>query len=89
MEYVLFKKDDSRSFTLEDYEDIWLEHLNVLHISHFKNWGNELNIVKLILAKSPVLKKVIYNKVSYEEGLQISQVFLSCPRASPVVEIIF
>nr|GEV04350.1 hypothetical protein [Tanacetum cinerariifolium] len=76
-------------WSLEDYADIWLEHLNELHISHFINWGNELDIVKLILAKSPVLRKVIYHEVSYEEGLQISEVFLSCPRASPVVEIIF
>nr|GEZ00207.1 F-box/FBD/LRR-repeat protein At1g13570-like [Tanacetum cinerariifolium] len=41
----------------KDYSDIWLEHLNELEIGKFANLKVELKFVKLILAKSPVLKK--------------------------------
>ncbi|GJW44556.1 F-box/FBD/LRR-repeat protein-like protein, partial [Tanacetum coccineum] len=83
----LFTDDDICSFSLKDYADIWLEHLNELHIGSFKNQGNELNFVKLILAKSPVLKKVrIYHKLTSNELMQISKVLLSFPRASSVVD---
>ncbi|GKE31767.1 F-box/FBD/LRR-repeat protein-like protein, partial [Tanacetum coccineum] len=84
----LFTDDDICSFSLEDYADIWFEHLNELHIVSFKNQGNELNFVKLILAKSPVLKKVMiylhHKEVAYDEELQICKALLSTPRASPV-----
>ncbi|GJR19921.1 GPI-anchored protein LLG1-like protein [Tanacetum coccineum] len=73
-------------------EDIWLEHLSELHITSRLIFGSELNFVKLILAKSPVLKKVTirldYRKFEEDEELQILQVLLSSPRASPMVEII-
>nr|GEV00289.1 hypothetical protein [Tanacetum cinerariifolium] len=79
---------DICSFTLKDYADIWLEHLNELQIRSFKNQGNELNFVKLILAKSHVLKKVMiyldHEEVVDNEELQICKVLLSSPRASPL-----
>ncbi|GJZ40958.1 F-box/FBD/LRR-repeat protein-like protein [Tanacetum coccineum] len=88
----LFTEDDIRSFKLEDYSDIWLEHMRELHIVKFKNQGNELNFVKLVLAKSPVLKKVRiridYSEIDEDEELQIYQMLLSSPRASPVVDVI-
>nr|GEY26547.1 replication protein A 70 kDa DNA-binding subunit A [Tanacetum cinerariifolium] len=40
----------------KDYSDNWLEHLNELEIGNFANLKVELKFVKLILAKSPVLK---------------------------------
>lgn len=81
-------KGDICSFTLEDYADIWLEHLNKLHIIGFKNQGKELNFVKLILAKSPVLKKVrIDHELTLNELTQVSKVLLSFPCASPAVVI--
>ena len=58
------------------------------------NFGNreyELDFVKLILAKSPVLKKLrifLYNKVNKDEELKIKEILLCSPRASPAVEII-
>lgn len=58
------------------------------------NFGNreyELDFVKLILAKSPVLKKVrifLYNEVNKEEELKIKGILLGSPRASSAVEII-
>ncbi|XP_071734053.1 F-box/FBD/LRR-repeat protein At1g13570-like [Rutidosis leptorrhynchoides] len=79
------------SVTLEDCSNIWLEHLNELEILQFHYVENALNFVKLILAKSPVLKKVrifldVY--VDKDEELQILRVLLRSPRASPVVDII-
>ncbi|GJR67358.1 F-box/FBD/LRR-repeat protein-like protein [Tanacetum coccineum] len=84
--------------TIEDNSDIWLEHLNELEMINF---GNRENFLKLILAKSPVLKKVriFYNKVDEDEyrhcsrygNLQcmvLKEILLRSPRASPAVEII-
>ena len=92
MEDDLCTEEELYSFTVDSYSDIWLEHLNEVHFKGFKDWGNELNFVKLILAKSPVLKKVRiildYSAFDEDEELQILQILLSFPRASPVVEII-
>ena len=52
---------------------------------------DELDFVKLILAKSPVLKKVnifIWKGVNKDEKLRISRTLLASPRASPAVRII-
>ncbi|KAI3688363.1 hypothetical protein L1987_82075 [Smallanthus sonchifolius] len=51
------EEDDMGSFTFEYYSDIMFEHLNQLEIVDFSDSENELDFVKLILAKSPVLKK--------------------------------
>ncbi|GKA36205.1 F-box/FBD/LRR-repeat protein-like protein [Tanacetum coccineum] len=77
--------------TLEDYSDIWLEHLNELEMIKFGNNKHELDFVKLILAKSPMLKKVrifFYREVDEDEELMIKGILLHSPRASPAVEII-
>nr|GEY81815.1 F-box/FBD/LRR-repeat protein At1g13570-like [Tanacetum cinerariifolium] len=42
----------------KDYSDVWLEHLNELEIGNFANLKVELKFMKLILAKSSVLKKI-------------------------------
>ncbi|MFS7888979.1 putative F-box domain, FBD domain, leucine-rich repeat domain superfamily [Helianthus anomalus] len=76
--------------TLDDYSDIMLEHLNELEILHFSDADNELDFVKLILAKSPVLEKVrifLWDQLDKDERLRISQMFLRFPCASPVVKL--
>ncbi|GJX19732.1 F-box/FBD/LRR-repeat protein-like protein [Tanacetum coccineum] len=92
MEDELCTEDELYSFTVDSYPDIWLEHLNEVHFRGFKDWGNELNFLKLILAKSPVLKKVEitldYSAFDEDEELQILQILLSFPQASPVAKII-
>ncbi|KAJ0562076.1 hypothetical protein HanRHA438_Chr07g0290471 [Helianthus annuus] len=78
------------SSTLEDYSDISLEYLNELEILHLRNIENGLVFVKLILAKSPVLKKVwifLWDELPKDDKLQISEILLSCPCASPMVKI--
>ncbi|XP_071734073.1 F-box/FBD/LRR-repeat protein At1g13570-like [Rutidosis leptorrhynchoides] len=79
------------SVTLKDYQNIWVEHLNELEIVEFSDGKNALDFVRLILAKSPVLKKVrIYldEDGDKDEELQILRVLLRSPCASPVVDII-
>ncbi|GKA60865.1 hypothetical protein Tco_0760272, partial [Tanacetum coccineum] len=89
----LLKEDDIRSFTLSDYSDIWLEDMSELYITSRLIFGSELNFVKLILAKSPVLKKVTirldYRKFGEDEELQILQVLLSSPRARQWLKSLF
>ncbi|MFS8006062.1 putative FBD domain-containing protein [Helianthus anomalus] len=85
-------EEDLGSFTLEDYSDIMFERLNELEIIHFGDTENELDFVKLVLAKSPVLKKVRINPhrcIDEDEAAEILKILLGdcTPCASPVVEI--
>ncbi|KAK9078990.1 hypothetical protein SSX86_000659 [Deinandra increscens subsp. villosa] len=87
----LFDESETISFILEDYTDIMLEHLNELEIIGFGNEDNELVVVKLILAKSPVLKNVrilLWDGFDKDDKLEISETILSFPCASPSVKII-
>ncbi|MFS8006064.1 putative FBD domain-containing protein [Helianthus anomalus] len=85
-------EEDLGSFTLEDYSDIMFEHLNELEIIHFGDTENELDFVKLVLAKSHVLKKVRINPhrcIDEDESAEILKILLGdcTPCASPVVDI--
>ncbi|GKB37186.1 F-box/FBD/LRR-repeat protein-like protein, partial [Tanacetum coccineum] len=53
-----FEECEANFFTQKNYLHIWLEHLKELEVMEFGNRDNELDFVKLILAKSPMLKKV-------------------------------
>ncbi|GJY79237.1 hypothetical protein Tco_0485038 [Tanacetum coccineum] len=71
-------------------EKITLMNLKELKISRFNNLVGESRFVKLILAKSPVLKKVIL-EVWFRDAdrhLEILRPLLQSPRASPAAEII-
>ncbi|KAI3727088.1 hypothetical protein L1987_66897 [Smallanthus sonchifolius] len=88
---ILLEEDEMVSFTLEDYSDIMFEHLNELEIKDFSDAENELDFVKLVLAKSPVLKKVRILPCRWfdrNDELEISKILLCSPCASPVVKII-
>ncbi|GJS63438.1 F-box/FBD/LRR-repeat protein-like protein [Tanacetum coccineum] len=57
-------KDDERrgeimdfSYTIEEYTGIWMEHLSELEITYISSEQTEMDIVNLILMRSPVLKK--------------------------------
>ncbi|XP_076923347.1 F-box/FBD/LRR-repeat protein At1g13570-like [Bidens hawaiensis] len=85
----LFDKSVTGSVTFKDYSNIMLEPLNELEILHISDAYNELNFVKLILAKSPVLKKVgilLWDWLAKYKKLQISQIILCSPCASPTVK---
>ncbi|GJZ38892.1 F-box/FBD/LRR-repeat protein-like protein [Tanacetum coccineum] len=78
------------SLSLEYYADIWLEHLTELEITSLSSEKTELDIVKLILMGSPVLKKLrIFISEKYKDKeLQISETLLESLHASSVVEFI-
>ncbi|MFS8031600.1 putative FBD domain, leucine-rich repeat domain superfamily [Helianthus anomalus] len=74
------------SVLLEEYSDVWLEHLNELDIKHFEGYAPDLEFVKFILARSPNLKKVILltDMDDKDEELELLKNLLNAPRASPV-----
>lgn len=68
-----------------------MEHLNELMIKDFTNSTTELEFVKFILAKSPVLKKVrilLPCRITKDEEILMLRSLLRAPRTSPVAEII-
>lgn len=87
-----FFEDDIKFDTLEHCGDIWLEHLKELEIVDFSNVEGEMEFVKLILAKSPVLENVIIVAHNYDvtenEELQILETLLHTKRASPSANVI-
>ncbi|KAF5754761.1 hypothetical protein HanXRQr2_Chr17g0794891 [Helianthus annuus] len=78
-----------KSVVLEEYSDVWLEHMNELKIDFFRNFKPELEFVKFILAKSPNLKKVILLTwmVDKNTELEVLKVLLSapCPSSAEIV----
>lgn len=87
---VLIEDSKDDPITLEQYSDIWLGHLNELEIDDFVDLPHLLDFVKLIMAKSPMLKKVsiwLYDEVTKDEESKIRKILLSYPCASPLVEI--
>nr|XP_043636742.1 F-box/FBD/LRR-repeat protein At1g13570-like [Erigeron canadensis]XP_043636743.1 F-box/FBD/LRR-repeat protein At1g13570-like [Erigeron canadensis] len=83
-----FAEDDFYPVTMQDYSDIRLEHLIELEMESFGSNKLNLDFVKLILAKSPVLKTVRLMVYSKDEELKILRSLVSSPRASPMVEIV-
>ncbi|GKB15564.1 F-box/FBD/LRR-repeat protein-like protein [Tanacetum coccineum] len=85
-------KSESGYFKMEDYSDIWLEHLTELKIENMSYKTNaELDFVKLILARSRTLMKVnivLYRWAGKDVELQILEVLSSSLHASPTVEIV-
>ncbi|MFS7981135.1 putative F-box domain, FBD domain, leucine-rich repeat domain superfamily [Helianthus anomalus] len=70
---------------LEKYSDVRLEHLQELEIHRFRNLEHEMELVTVILARSPKLKKVIiHSVVEKDEESDILKILLQAPRASPL-----
>ncbi|GJX94129.1 hypothetical protein Tco_0348715 [Tanacetum coccineum] len=74
---------------VECYLGIMLEHLNELEIKDFMDLKTRFDFVKLILARSPVLKKVRIFPHYYfrDKRLQISEILLGYSRASPEMQV--
>jgi len=78
------------SVILEEYSDVWLEHLNELEIVYFGYYELEVTFVDFILARSPNLKKVVLLQPQVfdrDEELEMLETLTSAPRppnASPV-----
>ncbi|KAJ0701459.1 hypothetical protein HanOQP8_Chr10g0379611 [Helianthus annuus] len=70
---------------LEKYSDVRLEQMQELEIHYFSNLKHEMEFVKLIMASSPKLKKVIiHSLVEKDEESDLLKILLQAPRASPV-----
>ncbi|GKC97409.1 hypothetical protein Tco_1167684 [Tanacetum coccineum] len=55
---LAYWKSKANTVSLKDHSDIWLEHLMDFEIDNFSNLKTELEFVKLMLAKSPMLKRL-------------------------------
>ncbi|KAI7754346.1 hypothetical protein M8C21_006034 [Ambrosia artemisiifolia] len=77
-------------FDLLDYSYVKLDHLDYLEITNFSNMKPEMDFLKLVLAKSPMLKKVrivINNDVSATDEVKMLKDLLWNPCAYPGVQI--
>ncbi|XP_052626778.1 F-box/FBD/LRR-repeat protein At1g13570 [Lactuca sativa] len=77
----------------QDYFGLKLDHLKELVITSFHNYASEMEFVKLIMGKSPLLKKTrikLSTSVSVEEEVKMLRdlVYLQFPRASPEAKLI-
>ncbi|KAJ0823233.1 putative FBD domain-containing protein [Helianthus annuus] len=77
---------------LEGYPDMKLDHLETFWINNFSNLPLEMEFVRLIMAKSPVLKKVrilLNDNVSVDEEVKMLRELVSnpIPRASPSAKL--
>lgn len=80
-------------FDPEDHSDLKLDHLKELEITSFYNVGYEMEFLKLIIAKSLVLKLAqikLNPNVFVDEEIKMFQdlVRLPFPRASPTTNFI-
>nr|XP_043625890.1 F-box/FBD/LRR-repeat protein At1g13570-like [Erigeron canadensis] len=86
------QQNSINSLDPEDYSDLKLDHLLQLEIYMFSNLFLEMEFVKLIMAKSPVLKKALIkfnDNVSADEEMGILRdlILLPFPRASPSAKL--
>ncbi|XP_071703427.1 F-box/FBD/LRR-repeat protein At1g13570-like [Rutidosis leptorrhynchoides] len=86
--WMYFIEDDIYPVRMQDYSDIWLGHLVELEIEDLIIKKPNLDFVKLILAKSPVLKTVRLMSYNKDAELNLLDALLPSPRASPMVEIV-
>ncbi|GJZ40959.1 F-box/FBD/LRR-repeat protein-like protein [Tanacetum coccineum] len=77
--------------SFEEYQDIWLGHLKELEVTNFDTMTEEWSFLKLILAKSPMLKKVriSYHQLYIDEDHKILKKLSVFRHASKDVDFIF
>ncbi|XP_076902576.1 F-box/FBD/LRR-repeat protein At1g13570-like [Bidens hawaiensis] len=90
LEEILLENDFDcfwdKEYSWKDYSDVRLERLNELEFYSFRNSKCEMEFVKLILARSPRLKKLsIHCSFDLNQQLEMFKTLLEAPRVSPVV----
>lgn len=76
----------------QDYLHVTLDHLRVIQIKDFTNMKPGMDFVKLILAKSSMLKLIhimIDKRVDIHDEVKMLKELIQYPRASTRAEIIF
>ncbi|KAI3731641.1 hypothetical protein L1987_62830 [Smallanthus sonchifolius] len=79
-------------FDLLGYSCISLEHLRELEITRFLGMKPEMNFVKVILSKSPMLEKVrlvFGEQINFTDRLETQEGLLEFPRASSRAKVTF
>ncbi|KAL8268854.1 hypothetical protein R6Q59_002652 [Mikania micrantha] len=92
-EKLSVRRTPNNFLDLENHSDLKLDHLETLMIKMFSNSPLVMDFVKLVMAKSPVLKKVriqLRGGVSIDEELKMlrSLVLLPFRRASPYAKLV-
>lgn len=86
-----YGEKDLKNYRIEDSEDCTtINHLEIVTFSYFKGLKAELELVKFVLAHSPLLKTMfIYRDKSIEKGaaLTMTEEILQYPRASTIAQI--
>ncbi|KAI3763945.1 hypothetical protein L2E82_13943 [Cichorium intybus] len=87
------KESSDTLLDLQDYSGLNLDHLKELEITSFHNYASEMEFVKLIMAKSPLLKKAqieLSESISVDEENKMLRdlLLLPFPRASPSANFI-
>lgn len=77
----------------QEYLDLNMAHLKELEIISFHNYTPEMEFVKLVMAKSPMLQKArieLNTSVSDHEEVKMLRdlLFMPIPRASPAAKFI-
>ncbi|GJS03902.1 ALP1-like protein isoform X1 [Tanacetum coccineum] len=79
---------------IQDYSGFALDHLEFFWVEYFTNEDRQVDFLKLIMAKSPMLKKAqieLFESVSLEEENELLKDLLQLPfpRASPSAKLVF
>ncbi|KAL8268853.1 hypothetical protein R6Q59_002651 [Mikania micrantha] len=92
-EKLTVRRTPNNFLDLENYPDLKLDHLETLEIKMFSNSPLVMDFVKLVMAKSPVLKKVriqLRGGVSVDDELKMLRGLILLPfrRASPYAKLV-
>ncbi|WOG96065.1 hypothetical protein DCAR_0415395 [Daucus carota subsp. sativus] len=86
-----YREKDLENYRIEDSEDCTTtRHLQIVSFSYFTGLKAELELVKFVLAHSPLLKTMfIHRDISIESGvaLKMTEEILQYPRASTIAQI--
>ncbi|CAH9103660.1 unnamed protein product [Cuscuta europaea] len=87
---AVFAQSPLHSLDVEEYSDVKLDKLRMVNLRRFTGARNQMRLAKLLLIKSPVLKKMIIKantKVCTEKQLLILKELVRFPRPSQMAEI--
>ncbi|KAL8093084.1 F-box/FBD/LRR-repeat protein At1g13570-like [Apium graveolens] len=87
-EYLV--EGDLKEYWIEDSEDCTMDHLKIVTFQYFKGLRAELELVKFLLARSPLLKTLFihfYGAVEKDAALTLFEEILQYSKASPTAQI--
>lgn len=88
LEYI--GKKIFREITADHFQDCIADHLEIVMFSHFQGLKAELELVKFILARSPLLKTMFIHRncnMEEDEAFKVLEEMLKFSRASSKAQI--